>query len=242
MWRATVITLFPEFFPGPLGHRMAGRALKNGLWSLDVCPMRPYGVGRHHTVDGPPVGGGPGMVLRPDVVAASLDSILHQENAHGPRPCFLLSPRGLRLTQEHVRNCIQKPGIILICGSFEGVDERLMEARPVTEISVGDYILSSGEIGAITFLDACVRLIPGVMGSPLSHENESFEHGYLEHPHYTLPRHWEGHAIPDILFSGNHKEIADWRQKESERITRQRRPDLLKSTAIKGCQSISEQD
>ncbi len=227
MWRATVITLFPEFFPGPLGQRMAGRALKNGLWSLDICPIRSYGIGRHQTVDGTPVGGGPGMILRPDVVAAALDSILIHEHPKNPRPCILLSPRGPRLTQKHVREYLKNPGVILLCGSFEGVDERLLHARPVTELSIGDYILSSGEIGALTFLDACVRLIPGVMGSHLSQDNESFEHGQLEHPQYTLPRYWEGHNIPDILFSGNHKAVQEWRQKESERITRERRPDLL---------------
>jgi tRNA (guanine37-N1)-methyltransferase len=195
MFAATVLTLFPAMFPGPLGQSLAGEALAQGLWSLEMRDVREHGLGRHRAVDDTPAGGGPGMVMRADVIAAGL------EWAAGP-------------------------GLVILCPRFEGVDERVIEARGLIEVSVGDYVLSGGEIAALAILDACVRLIPGVMGKEASGEEESFEKGLLEYPHFTRPREWEGRAIPDVLLSGDHAKIAAWRRAEAERITRQRRPDL----------------
>jgi tRNA (guanine37-N1)-methyltransferase len=224
MWAARVFTLYPDMFPGPLGASMAGTALANDLWGLEAIDIRDHGLGRHRAVDDTPAGGGPGMVLRADVLAASLDAALAPDD---PRPRLLMSPRGAPLTQKMAREFAEGPGLVIVCGRFEGVDERVIEGRALREISVGDYILSGGEIAAFTLLDACVRLLPGVMGKSLSGEDESFEGGLLEYPHYTRPRDWEGRSIPDILLSGDHAKIARWRRQQAEKLTRERRPDLL---------------
>ncbi|MFM9154109.1 MAG: tRNA (guanosine(37)-N1)-methyltransferase TrmD [Methylocystis sp.] len=231
MWRATVLTLFPEIFPGPLGCSLAGEALTRGVWSLETKQIRDHGLGRHHTVDDAPMGGGPGMVMRVDVLAAALDSLSTQDDA---RPRLLMSPRGRPLTQARVRDLAQASGVIIICPRFEGVDERIIAARQLEEISIGDYILSGGEIPALTLMDACVRLLPGVMGATASGVEESFETGLLEYPHYTRPRLFEGHDIPEILTSGNHAKIAKWRQEQAHKITKERRPDLLSRQPLKG--------
>jgi tRNA (guanine37-N1)-methyltransferase len=225
MWKASVFTLYPEMFPGPLGASMAGTALEKGLWALEAINIREHGLGRHRAVDDTPAGGGPGMVLRADVLAASLDASLAPDD---PRPRLLMSPRGRPLNQQMVRTFAAGPGVALVCGRFEGVDERVIEGRGLTEVSIGDYILSGGEIGALTLLDACVRLLPGVMGKDESGEDESFESGLLEYPHYTRPRDWEGRTIPEVLISGDHAKIARWRREQAENLTRARRPDLLR--------------
>jgi tRNA (guanine37-N1)-methyltransferase len=225
VFRATILTLYPEMFPGPLGGSLAGEGLKTGLWSLESRQIREHGLGRHRAVDDTPAGGGPGMVIRCDVLAAALDAAVE---AHDTRPRLLMSPRGQPLQQARVRELAAGPGAIMICGRFEGVDQRVIEARGLEEVSIGDYVLSGGEIAAMVLLDACVRLIPGVMGKDHSGDEESFEGGLLEYPHYTRPRDWEGRSIPDVLTGGNHAEIARWRRAEAERITRERRPDLLK--------------
>jgi tRNA (guanine37-N1)-methyltransferase len=223
MFAATVLTLFPAMFPGPLGQSLAGEALARGLWSLEARDIREHGIGRHRAVDDTPAGGGPGMVMRADVLAASLDAAaLPGDN----RPRLIMSPRGAPFTQARAREWAAGPGLLILCPRFEGVDERLIEARGLTEVSIGDYVLSGGEIAALAVLDACVRLIPGVMGKEASGEEESFENGLLEYPHYTRPREWDGRAIPDVLLSGDHAKIADWRRREAKRITRERRPDL----------------
>jgi tRNA (guanine37-N1)-methyltransferase len=224
-FRADVLTLFPEMFPGTLGLSLAGEALKLGTWSLHTHDIRDHGLGKHRAVDDTPAGGGAGMVIRADVLAASIDSVV---DAHDPRPRLLMSPRGKPLTQEMVREFSSGEGVIIICGRFEGVDERVIEARNLQEVSIGDYILSGGEPAALVLLDAIVRLLPGVMGKTESGEEESFENGLLEYPHYTRPREWEGRSIPEILLSGDHKKIAEWRRAESERITTLKRPDLIK--------------
>ena len=224
MWAATVLTLFPEMFPGPLGVSLSGEALAKGLWSLDARNIREHGIGRHRAVDDTPAGGGAGMVLRADVLAASLDAALPASDA---RPRLLMSPRGKPLTQALARSWAAGPGVAIVCGRFEGVDERVIAARGLMEISIGDYVLSGGEIAALALLDACVRLLPGVMGNDASGTEESFEGGLLEHPHYTRPRDFEGAAIPDVLLSGDHAKIAAWRRIQAERLTRERRPDLL---------------
>ncbi|MEJ8574765.1 tRNA (guanosine(37)-N1)-methyltransferase TrmD [Microbaculum marinum] len=225
-WHATVLTIYPGMFPGPLGLALAGRALESGLWRLDVRDMRDFASDRHRTVDDTPAGGGPGMVMKADIVAAAIDDA----EAAGPqRPRILLSPRGAPLTQARVRALCEGPGAILVCGRFEGVDERVIEARGLEEVSLGDFVLSGGEIAALAVLDACVRLLPGVMGAEASASEESFEQGLLEYPHYTRPQVWEGRAIPDVLVSGDHGRVARWRRAEAERITRQRRPDLWAS-------------
>ena len=223
MFAATILTLFPEMFPGPLGLSLAGDALERGLWSLEARDIREHGLGRHRAVDDTPAGGGPGMVMRADVLAASLDAALRPDD---PRPRLIMSPRGARLTQARAREWAAGPGLVVVCPRFEGVDERVIEARGLIEISIGDYVLSGGEIAALAVLDACVRLIPGVMGKRESGESESFEAGLLEYPHYTRPRQWEGRAIPDALLSGDHGRIEKWRREEALRITRERRPDL----------------
>lgn len=225
MWSADIFTLFPEMFPGPLGVSLAGEALKKGLWSLTTHNIRDHGLGKHRAVDDTPAGGGAGMVIRADVLAASLDASLAHEDA---RPRLLLSPRGRPLTQARVRELKEGPGVILVCGRFEGVDERVISARGLEEISIGDYVLSGGEVASMVLLDACVRLLAGVMGKAASGEDESFEGGLLEYPHYTRPREWESLEIPPILLSGDHARIKTWRQKESVKLTETRRPDLLK--------------
>lgn len=223
MWRATLFTLFPEMFPGPLGLSLSGDALARGLWSFEAKNIREHGIGRHRAVDDTPAGGGPGMVIRADVLAAALDAGI---SADDPRPRLLMSPRGLPLTQSRVRSLATGPGAILVCGRFEGVDERVIAGRNLEEVSIGDYVLSGGEIAALVVLDACVRLLPGVMGAEASGIDESFEAGLLEYPHYTRPREWEGRTIPEVLLSGDHAKIAAWRRAEAERLTRERRPDL----------------
>jgi tRNA (guanine37-N1)-methyltransferase len=223
MFAASILTLFPEMFPGPLGLSLAGDALARSLWSCDARDIRAHGLGRHRAVDDTPAGGGPGMVIRADVLAASLDAAIAADDA---RPRLLMSPRGTPLTQARARDWAEGPGLVIVCARFEGVDERVIEARQLTEVSIGDYILSGGEIAALAVLDACVRLLPGVMGKAESAAQESFESGLLEYPHYTRPREWEGRAIPDVLLSGDHAKIAQWRREEALRITRERRPDL----------------
>ncbi len=222
-WAATVLTLFPELFPGPLAASLGGTALQQGLWSLKALNIRDFGIGRHRAVDDSPAGGGAGMVLRADVLAAAIDSVRQPDD---PRPLIYLSPRGNPLTQQRVKELASGPGLVLVCGRFEGVDERVIAARGMEEISVGDFVLSGGEIPAMALLDACVRLLPGVMGSVASMAEESFEQGLLEYPHYTRPRVFEGQEIPAVLTGGNHAEIAAWRRQEAELLTRQRRPDL----------------
>ena len=220
---ATVLTLYPEMFPGPLGASMSGRALDSGIWSLETVQIRDFAEGRHRNVDDTPAGGGAGMVMRADVLARAVD---HALAASPDAPLLYMSPRGAPLTQARVRELSAGPGVSILCGRFEGVDQRLLDARPVEEVSVGDYILSGGEVAAITLLDACIRLLPGVMGAALSGEDESFETGLLEYPQYTRPPEWEGRAIPEVLRSGDHAKISAWRQAEAEAITRLRRPDL----------------
>jgi tRNA (guanine37-N1)-methyltransferase len=224
MWSATILTLYPEMFPGPLGTSLSGDALSRGIWSLEARNIRDHGIGRHRAVDDTPAGGGPGMVIRADVLANALDA---SAPADDTRPRLLMSPRGAPLTQARVRQLAEGPGVVIVCGRFEGVDERVIEGRGLEEVSIGDYVLSGGEIASLVTLDACVRLLPGVMGKEASGSEESFESGLLEYPHYTRPRDWEGRAIPDILLSGDHAKIARWRKEQSERLTRQRRPDLL---------------
>ena len=223
MFAATILTLFPSMFPGPLGQSLAGEALALGLWSLAARDIRDHGLGRHRAVDDTPAGGGPGMVMRADVVAASLDAALAPDD---PRPRLVMSPRGKPFSQAQARQWAAGPGLVILCPRFEGVDERVIEARQLMEVSIGDYVLSGGEIAALAILDACLRLIPGVMGKEASGEDESFERGLLEYPHFTRPREWEGRTIPDVLLSGDHAKIAAWRRVEAERITRERRPDL----------------
>jgi tRNA (guanine37-N1)-methyltransferase len=219
-WRATVLTLFPDMFPGPLGLSLAGRALERGLWSLRAVDIRDYATGRQRSVDDPPFGGGAGMVLRPDVVDAAIAA------AADERPLVYLSPRGRRFTQADARRYAAGDGVTLLCGRYEGVDQRVVEVRGMEEVSIGDFVLSGGELAALAVLDAAVRLLPGVMGTAASAEEESFAAGLLEYPHYTRPAEWQGLRVPEILLSGNHAAIAAWRRGEAERITRERRPDL----------------
>jgi tRNA (guanine37-N1)-methyltransferase len=223
IWRASVLTIFPDMFPGPLGLSLAGRALEAGAWALETLDIRDFATDRHRSVDDTPAGGGPGMVMRADVAAAALDAA---RGGGDPRPAIYLSPRGAPLTQERVRSLAQGPGVVLLCGRFEGVDERVITARGLEEVSLGDFVLSGGEVAALALVDAAVRLLPGVMGDAASGAEESFETGLLEYPHYTRPQEWEGRAIPDILVSGNHAKVAAWRRSEAERTTRERRPDL----------------
>ncbi len=226
MWRATPLTLFPAMFPGPLGLSLAGDGLARGLWSCDAVDIRPFGRGRHRAVDDTPAGGGAGMVMRADVLADAIDATLPPDDG---RARLLMSPRGAPLTQRRVRNFVAGEGVVVLCGRFEGVDERVIEARGLEEISLGDFILSGGEIAALALLDACVRLVPGIMGRESSGAEESFEGGLLEYPHYTRPRDFEGRIIPAVLLGGDHGKIAVWRRSEAERLTRERRPDLVRS-------------
>jgi tRNA (guanine37-N1)-methyltransferase len=219
-WRAAVLTLFPEMFPGPLGCSLAGRALGRGLWHLDAHDIRAHAADRHRTVDDTPFGGGAGMVMRPDILATALTSV-----ADG-RPMVYLTPRGTLLTQAMVRQLAAGPGVVVLCGRYEGIDQRVIEAHALTEISIGDYVLSGGEPAALVLLDACVRLLPGVMGAAASADEESFSADLLEYPHYTRPAEWQGRRVPDVLLSGHHAEVAAWRRRQSEIITQERRPDL----------------
>ena len=221
---ATVLTLYPEMFPGPLGVSLAGRALEEGAWSLDTVQIRDFATDKHRTVDDTPAGGGAGMVLKPDVLAAAID---HARTLQPDCPVLAMTPRGRPITQARIRELAAGPGVTLLCGRFEGFDERIFEARPVEEVSVGDYVLSGGELGAMVILDACVRLLPGVMGAASSGEEESFETGLLEYPHYTRPVDWEGRTIPEVLRSGDHAKIAAWRHERALEDTRLRRPDLI---------------
>jgi tRNA (guanine37-N1)-methyltransferase len=223
-WRVSVLTLYPEMFPGPLGHSLAGDALQQGLWSLETANIREQGIGRHRRVDDTPAGGGPGMVIRCDVAAAAIDAAWPLPDR---RPRLLMSPRGEPATQALIRKLAAGPGLAIFCGRFEGIDERVIAARQLTEISLGDIVLAGGEIAAMALIEACLRLLPGVMGKEASGAEESFEAGLLEYPHFTRPREWEGRAIPEVLLSGDHARIAAWRRAEAERLTRERRPDLL---------------
>jgi tRNA (guanine37-N1)-methyltransferase len=222
LWRATVLTLFPEMFPGPLGVSLAGKALASGLWTLDARDIRASATDRHRSVDDTPAGGGPGMVLRADVLAAAIDAV---EAVEG-RPRLVMSPRGRPLTQARVAELAAGPGPLIVCGRFEGIDQRVIDARGLEEVSIGDYVLSGGEIAALTLIDACVRLLPGVMGRLASGTDESFSDGLLEYPQYTRPQAFEGRQIPDVLISGDHAKVARWRLAEAEALTAVRRPDL----------------
>jgi len=221
MWRATVLTLFPEMFPGPLGLSLAGKALASGLWSLDAQDIRAQATDKHGTVDDTPAGGGPGMVMKADVLARAIDAA-----AGDNRPRLLMSARGAPLTQARVATLAKGDGALIVCGRFEGVDERVIAARQLEEVSIGDYVLSGGEIAALALLDACVRLIPGVMGKEASGAEESFSEGLLEYPHYTRPALFEGQSIPEVLTGGDHGKVRAWRRAEAERLTKTRRPDL----------------
>jgi tRNA (guanine37-N1)-methyltransferase len=225
-WRATVLTLFPEMFPGPLGVSLAGKALASGLWTLEARDIRDSATDRHRSVDDTPAGGGPGMVLRADVLAAAIDAADAVPDCPIDRPRLLMSPRGRPLTQSRVVELAAGPGPLIICGRFEGVDQRVITARRLEEVSVGDYVLSGGEIAALALIDACIRLLPGVMGKLASGADESFSDGLLEYPQYTRPQEFEGQPIPEILLSGDHAKVAAWRQAEAEALTRAKRPDL----------------
>lgn len=226
-WRASVLTLFPDAFPGVLGVSIIGGAEKSGIWQLETVDIRDFSVNRHRTVDSPPSGGGPGMVLKPDVAAKAIDSVVNSDlGSRSDRPLIYLTPRGKPLTQKRVRELASGPGLIAFCGRFEGLDERVIEGRQMEEISIGDFILAGGEVAAQVMIEACVRLLPGVLGAAQSADDESFEDGLLEYPLYTKPREFEGRAIPEVLLSGDHKKIAQWRRQKSEEITKARRPDM----------------
>jgi tRNA (guanine37-N1)-methyltransferase len=228
MWRATVLTLFPDMFPGPLGASLAGKALAAKLWALEAVDIRASAADRHRTVDDTPAGGGPGMVMKPDVLARAIDAVPLLG-----RPRLLMSPRGKPLSQARAAALARGPGAIIVCGRFEGIDERVIAARDLEEVSLGDYVLSGGEVAAFVVLDACVRLIPGVLGQPASVAEESFADGLLEYPQFTKPPVFEGLSIPDVLLSGDHGKVAAWRRAEAERITRERRPDLWQAYAAR---------
>ena len=220
MWRASVLTIFPDMFPGPLGVSLAGRALAQGIWSLDALDIRAHAHDRHRSVDDTPAGGGPGMIMKADVLARAIDAVADD------RPRLLMSPRGIPLTQDRVTRLADGPGLSIVCGRFEGIDERVIQRRALEEISIGDYVLSGGEIAAMALIDACVRLLPGVMGKAASGHDESFAHGLLEYPQYTRPNVWENQVIPEVLVSGDHAKVEAFRRAEAERLTRDRRPDL----------------
>jgi tRNA (guanine37-N1)-methyltransferase len=226
MWRASVLTIFPEMFPGPLAQSLAGKARAAGIWSLDAHDIRDHAADKHRTVDDTPAGGGPGMVMKADVLAKALDSLALDAVPHDERPRLLMSPRGTPLTQSRVAVLARGPGVTVVCARFEGVDERLIAARRLEEISLGDFVLSGGEIAALALIDACVRLLPGVMGKEASAAEESFADGLLEYPQYTRPPLFEGAPIPEVLVSGDHAKVAQWRRAEAERLTQERRPDL----------------
>ncbi|HTB44767.1 MAG TPA: tRNA (guanosine(37)-N1)-methyltransferase TrmD [Acetobacteraceae bacterium] len=228
-WRASVLTLFPEMFPGPLAGALAGRALSRGIWSLAPVNIRDFATGRHRSVDDTPLGGGPGMVMRPDVVAAALSSVADD------RPRVFLTPRGRPFTQADAQRYAAAPGLILLCGRYEGVDQRVIDAHAMEEVSIGDYVLSGGELPALVVLDAAVRLLPGVMGAADSATEESFSSHLLEYPHYTRPAEWQGRRVPDVLLSGHHQAVASWRQAEAECVTRERRPDLWAAYRASNC-------
>jgi tRNA (guanine37-N1)-methyltransferase len=223
MWHATILTIFPEMFPGPLGISLAGKALEAGIWKLDACDIRAHATDKHRSVDDTPAGGGPGMVMRADVLGRAVDAVAPAGDA---RPRLLMSARGTPLTQARIAALAGGPGVIILCGRFEGVDERVIEGRKFEEISIGDYVLSGGEIAALALVDGCVRLLPGVMGKNASGAEESFNEGLLEYPQYTRPQVWEGRPIPEVLSSGDHARIAAWRRARAERLTRERRADL----------------
>jgi tRNA (guanine37-N1)-methyltransferase len=229
VWHATVLTLFPEMFPGPLAASLAGKALEKNVWALDAVDIRAHALDKHRTADDTPAGGGPGMVLKADVVARALDAVGDEA-----RPRLLMSPRGTPLTQARVADLAAGPGAIVVCGRFEGVDERVIAARNLEEVSLGDFVLSGGEIAALALLDACVRLLPGVMGKEMSGAEESFAEGLLEYPQYTRPQVWEDRPIPQVLLSGDHGKVAAWRREQAERLTRERRPDLWAARPRKG--------
>jgi tRNA (guanine37-N1)-methyltransferase len=229
MWRSTVLTIFPEMFPGPLGTSLAGKALTAGLWSLDAVDIRAHATDKHRTVDDTPAGGGPGMVMKADVLARAIDAV-----ANDTRPRLLMSPRGKPLTQARVAALSKGDGVTILCGRFEGVDERLIAARNLEEVSIGDYVLSGGELGAMVLIDACVRLLPGVMGKEASGTEESFSDGLLEYPQYTRPAVFEGAPIPEILTGGDHAKVKAWRQAEAEKLTQNRRPELWEAYKSRG--------
>jgi len=231
MWRATVLTIFPEMFPGPLGASLAGKASAKGLWSLAAVDIRDFALDKHRMVDDTPAGGGPGMIMKADVLGRAIDAA-----AADDRPRLLMSPRGEPLMQARVRELVHGPGLVAVCGRFEGVDERVIGGRGLIEVSVGDYVLSGGEIAAMALIDACVRLIPGVMGKETSGADESFSSHLIEYPQFTRPQVWEGRAIPEVLISGDHAKVEVWRRTEAERITRERRPDLWAAyRAVQDC-------
>lgn len=229
-FRASILTLYPDMFPGTLGQSLAGRALDNETWSLDVTNIRDFATGTHRNVDDTPSGGGAGMVLRADVMGRAIDAVSPDDDT---RPRLMMSPRGKPLTQARVRELKDGEGVVIVCGRFEGLDQRVIDARNLEEVSIGDYVLSGGEVAAQVVLDAIVRLLPGVMGNDTSGETESFETGLLEHPQYTRPAEWEGMTIPEVLSSGNHGKIAEWQREQAEMLTRQRRPDLIEALAQK---------
>jgi tRNA (guanine37-N1)-methyltransferase len=229
MWRATVLTTFPEMFPGPLGLSLAGKAKAAGLWSCETVDIRDHAIDKHRSVDDTPAGGGPGMVMKADVLARAIDAAA----ADDARPRLLMSPRGGPLDQAKITSLAQAGGVLIVCGRFEGVDERVIEGRGLEEVSIGDYVLSGGEIAALVVLDACVRLIPGVMGEAGSSVEESFAESLLEYPHYTRPQSFEGRPIPEILLSGDHAKVAAWRRAQAESLTRARRPDLWETYAAR---------
>lgn len=222
-WTACVLTILPEMFPGSLGASLIGRALEQGVWALDVTDIRAFASDKHRSVDDTPAGGGPGMVMRADIIGPAVDAAVEKMP---DAPLIYLTPRGKPLTQSRVREIAQGPGVSLLCGRFEGLDQRVLDARDIEEVSLGDFVLSGGEVAACVLIEACVRLLPGVIGDAASLESESFEDSLLEYPHYTRPREWEGREIPEVLLSGDHKKIAEWRRARSEMITRERRPDL----------------
>jgi len=226
-WRATALTIFPGLFPGPLAESLTGKALREGIWSIEALDMRLFARDKHRSVDGPPAGGGPGMVMRPDVVAAAIDAATAE--GRDPRPVIHLSPRGRPFDQGMARALAAGPGVVLLCGRFEGVDQRVLDARRVLDVSIGDVVLTGGEIPAMAVMDAAVRLLPGVLGNAASVEEESFSSGLLEAPHYTRPQVWEGRAIPEVLLSGHHARVAEWRRSQAEAVTQERRPDLWRA-------------